>query len=232
MAEEKAKQYVENSAQDDATVLSMVDLVHRVGISMQESVEYYSKWAENGKYDQDICPKRYQGPIIAASVLTEHFCDKIPDMKILDVAAGTGLVGKELQARGFKHLDALEPATGMLEQARKKKIYTNLYCEFLDGKRLPIEDDTYNCCVTSGGMGEGQIPCHGLHELIRITKPGGLICIVMREEYLTHVKDYHERLEPLMKKLEEDGKLKQLSREIVSRYSFDKNGLVYKLQIC
>ncbi|XP_071091007.1 methyltransferase-like protein 27 [Haliotis cracherodii] len=232
MAEEKAKRYVENSAPDDARAYSRGYEAHRVGISMQECVEYYSKWAENGKYDQDLCSKRYRGPVIAANVLTEHFCDKIPETKILDVATGTGLVGKELQARGFKHLDALEPATGMLEQARKTNIYTNLYCEFLDGKRLPIEDDTYNCCVTSGGMGEGHIPCHGLHELIRITKPGGLICIVMREEYLTHVKEYHERLEPLMKKLEDDGKLKQLSREIVSRYSYDNNGVVYKLQIC
>ena len=32
--------------------------------------------------------------------------------------------------------------------------------------------DTYDAVVTSGGMGEGHIPCSGLKELVRITKPG------------------------------------------------------------
>ncbi|XP_046580285.1 methyltransferase-like protein 27 [Haliotis rubra] len=232
MADEETKQYVEACAPDDATVNSKCFEVHRVGITIQENVEYYSKWADNGIYDQDLCSERYQGPVIAANVLTEHFNDNITETKILDVAAGTGSVGKELQDRGFKHLDALEPAAGMLEQARKKNIYTNFYCEVLDGNRLPIDDDTYDCCVISGGMGEGQIPCHGLYELIRVTKSGGLVCIVMREEYLTSVKEYRDRLEPLMKKLEEDGKLKQLSRDVVSRYSFDNNGVVYELLVC
>ncbi|XP_067656623.1 methyltransferase-like protein 27 [Haliotis asinina] len=232
MADGKVKGYTETSPPDDASVNTKCSEVHRVGITTQESIEYYSKWAENGIYDQDLCQERYQGPVIVANVLAEHFKDKITGAKILDVAAGTGSVGKELQDRGFKHLDALEPAAGMLEQARKKNIYTNFCSEILDSKRLSIEDDKYDCCVISGGMGEGQIPCHGLYELIRVTKSGGLICIVMREEYLTSVKEYHNRLEPLMKKLEEDGTLKQLSRVVVPRYSFDNNGVVYKLLVC
>lgn len=31
---------------------------------------------------------------------------------------------------------------------------------------------TYDCLVTSGGMGECHIPCAGLNEMLRITKPG------------------------------------------------------------
>ena len=30
----------------------------------------------------------------------------------------------------------------------------------------------YDAVVVSGGMGEGHIPCVGLHELARLTKPG------------------------------------------------------------
>lgn len=32
--------------------------------------------------------------------------------------------------------------------------------------------DVYDCLVMSGGMAEGLIPCSGLHEMIRIVKPG------------------------------------------------------------
>ena len=37
---------------------------------------------------------------------------------------------------------------------------------------LSIHSDTYDVTVISGGMGEGHIPCAGMKELIRITKPG------------------------------------------------------------
>ena len=32
--------------------------------------------------------------------------------------------------------------------------------------------DTYDAVVLSGGMGEGHIPCSGLQEMARVTKPG------------------------------------------------------------
>ncbi|XP_046580301.1 methyltransferase-like protein 27 [Haliotis rubra] len=205
---------------------------HRVGISTDEVVEYYSKWSHDGKYEQDLCPEWYKGPSIAADVVAEYFRHNVSHVNILDVAAGTGLLGEQLQDRRFKHLDALEPAAGMLEQARKKNIYTNLYCEFLDGNRLPIDDDMYDCCVISGGMGEGHIPCDGLHELIRITEQGGLICIVMCEDYLYDVTEYRGRLEKLMQKLEDDGKWKKLSRDVVRQYCFNHNGVIFNFKIC
>ncbi|XP_046580289.1 methyltransferase-like protein 27 isoform X2 [Haliotis rubra] len=232
MAEEKAKRFIDSSSNVDSGAYSANYGAHRVGISMQESVDYYSKWAQDGKYEQDLSLERYNGPIIAANYLADHYPDNRSSTKILDVAAGTGYVGEQLHTRGFKSVDALEPASGMLEQARKKNVYTDLYCEFLNSKRLPIKDDTYDCCVISGGMGEGHIPCDGLHELIRITKPGGLVCIVMREEYLSYVGEYKDRLEPLMQELEDAGKWEQLSRDVVPKYSFDNNGVVYKFKIC
>ncbi|XP_067656466.1 methyltransferase-like protein 27 [Haliotis asinina] len=205
---------------------------HRVGISSDEVIEYYSEWSQDGKYEQDLCPERYKGPSIAAGVVAEYFHHDVSHVNVLDVAAGTGFLGEKLQARGFKHLDALDPAEGMLEQARKKNIYTNFFCEFLDGNRLPIDDDTYDCCVTSGGMGEGHIPCDGLHELVRITKPGGLVCIVMCEDYLFEVVEYKDRLEKLMQQLEDDGKWKQISRDVVRQYCFDNNGVIFNFKIC
>ena len=32
--------------------------------------------------------------------------------------------------------------------------------------------DSYDALVIAGGMGENQIPCVALHEMIRLVKPG------------------------------------------------------------
>ncbi|XP_046580299.1 methyltransferase-like protein 27 [Haliotis rubra] len=231
MAEKDVNKCTQNGMPED-TPTAFAAFPYRVGLTKEEVVGFYSKWAVNGKYEKDLCHANFKGPVIAANALTDYFRGSISQTKVLDVAAGTGLVGKQLQDRGFKHLDALEPAAGMLEQARKKNIYTNLYCEFLDGNRLPIDDDSYDCCVISGGMGEGHIPCCGLHELIRLTKPGGFVCIVMLEKYLTQCKEYMDGLEQLMKDLEDAGKWQRLSRDVVPEYSLGRSGVTFKFRIC
>ena len=52
--------------------------------------------------------------------------------RILDVGAGTGLVGEYLKKRGFCNLDALEPSLGMLEVAKTKNVYKNLHSDRID----------------------------------------------------------------------------------------------------
>ena len=53
----------------------------------------------------------------------------------------------------------------------------------------------------------------------------------MREEYLTYVKEYVNRLEPYMKELEDVGKWKRKERAGVEKYSFNKQGLVHVFQV-
>ena len=76
-------------------------------------------------------------------------------------------------------------------------------------------------------MGEGHIQTNSFYEFVRVTKPGGLIIIVMREEYLSYVEEYKDRLEPLMNKFVDDGILERLERIRVPHYSFLKTGLVF-----
>ena len=81
--------------------------------------------------------------------------------------------------------------------------------------------------VLAGSMGEGHIPTNGLREFARVTKPGGFVIIVMREEYLSIVDEYKDRLEPLMKQMESEGVWKIEQRIQVPHYSFNKTGLVF-----
>lgn len=54
----------------------------------------------------------------------------------------------------------------------------------------------------------------------------------MREEYLEHVSDYKDKLEPLMKELELSGHWIKLERRIVPKYSFENNGVVFIFKNC
>ncbi|KAL3864270.1 hypothetical protein ACJMK2_005968 [Sinanodonta woodiana] len=93
-----------------------------------------------------------------------------------------------------------------------------------------FENDEYDCTVVAGAMGEGHLSCDCLYEMIRVVKPGGLVVIVMRKEYLDYVKEYKDRLEPLMDQLETERKWQKISRKIVPNYSFNKEGVVYKFR--
>ncbi|XP_067657671.1 methyltransferase-like protein 27 isoform X1 [Haliotis asinina] len=213
---------------EDKEASREVDNSYRKGITPTEAIQHYSRWVDDDqKYEKDMCPGRYNGPMIAGKAVADYFeCDR-EKKKIVDIGAGTGFVAEQLRSHGFVHIDALEPCNTMLQRARKKGLYEECYNEYLCGVPLSIPTDTYDCAVTSGGMGEGHIPCSGILELIRIVKPGGIICIVMRETFLREVDEYKDRLEPLMDSLEKDRKWRQVSRVIVPNYFIDIAGIVF-----
>ncbi|XP_022249956.1 uncharacterized protein LOC106466274 isoform X2 [Limulus polyphemus] len=125
------------------------------------------------------------------------------DVKVIDIAAGTGALGKESQRSellvpstrkvivqhfshpksrstityGYTCIDALDGSEGMLEAARKKNIYRNLF-QFLLGcdKKSPITYGTYDIAVSCGGIGIGHIPYSAFHDILTMVKQGGLVC--------------------------------------------------------
>jgi len=205
---------------------------HKPGISQEEMVKAYSDWAN--KYDEDLCPGRYNGPEMAAEALAKLYdTTERETIRILDVAAGTGRVGHELNKRGFKVIDALEPSSGMLKVLQGRNLYSTKYETPIGSRRTVdvIDPNLYDALVIAGGMGEGHIPVNAIYEMIRLVKSGGTILIVMREEYLSYVKEYVDTLEPLMEELEGKGYWKKLSRTIVPEYSFNKNGVIYAYKV-
>ncbi|XP_078608157.1 methyltransferase-like protein 27 isoform X1 [Branchiostoma floridae x Branchiostoma japonicum] len=142
--------------------------VQHQGITAEESQAFYSTWAPD--YDKDLSTGLYNGPPMVAEALAGVLGDR-KDARILDVAAGTGLVGEELQKRGFSNIDALDANKEMLDIAEAKNVYRNLIQEFLGPKRLQIEDDTYDALCTAGSFSDGHLKSDCLEEMIRIVKP-------------------------------------------------------------
>ncbi|XP_012939075.1 methyltransferase-like protein 27 [Aplysia californica] len=206
---------------------------HEDGISSAECAKRYSEWAQAGKYEEHLSEEYYQGPIIAADTLAKLFPEPATraNVRVLDVAAGTGLVAERLKPRGFSNIDALEPSEGMLALALAKDLYVSSFTDLLGDQPTSIRTDTYDAAVISGGMGEGHIPCSGMKELLRVVKPGGYVVVVMRQQYLSIVPEYIDRLEPLMKKLEQQGKWEAVSRTVVPRYSFTNDGVVFVFKV-
>jgi len=205
---------------------------HKPGISQEEMIKAYTEWADN--YDKDLCPGRYNGPQMAGDALGKVYEEsQRATVRVLDVAAGTGRVGSELSQRGFRLIDALEPSSGMLKVLKGRNIYSECYQTPIGSKCSHdiTKPNSYDALVIAGGMGEGHIPVNAIDEMIRLVKSGGKIVIVMREEYLSYVSEYVDKLEPYMQELEKKGYWKQLSREILPEYSFNKNGVIYTYEV-
>ncbi|KAK4311547.1 hypothetical protein Pmani_016963 [Petrolisthes manimaculis] len=100
---------------------------------------------------------RYKGP----SLLVEALTKKVPKnqrkkLRLLDVAAGTGMAGMGLAQNGFT----------------SKKIYTNTFQEYVGQENSNVPQDCYDVVFVVGGMGNNHIPFTGVHEFVKLAKSG------------------------------------------------------------
>jgi ubiquinone/menaquinone biosynthesis C-methylase UbiE len=120
----------------------------------------------------------WTGHIELAKVAARHV-DR--EARLCDAGAGTGMLGARLAAAGFANMDANDLSAGMLKSAEAKGIYKD--CQVMElGKPLPYGDDTYDAVTVCGVFTPNHAPASSLDELVRITKPGGLILYTLRSD--------------------------------------------------
>jgi len=142
-----------------------------------ELMDAYKDWAAN--YDDDTVGSfGYVAHIATAKALDNQVDDK--DLRVLDAGCGTGLVGEVLQEMGYSNMDALDYSREMLEEARDKKIYREHMQADLS-KPLDIPDNAYDAIVCTGTFTYGHVDASAFNELVRITKPEGLIVFTVRD---------------------------------------------------
>ena len=103
------------------------------------------------------------------------------EARILDVGAGTGLLGAALAEAGFSRLDALDLSPQMLAEAGRKGVYGALR-EGRLGDELDYETGGYDGVVACGVLTTGHAPAGSLDELVRITRPGGHVVFTLRSD--------------------------------------------------
>ena len=174
----------------------------------QELKERYDKWAST--YEEEVDRDfGWYGPIRAVESAVKYVAK---DARILDAGAGTGLVGELLAERGYTDIVAIDLSPGMLAEARKKNVYSELH-QMTMGETLDFPTDAFDAAITVGVLTVGHAPPHSLDELVRVTRPGGRIIYTLRPDLYEEggFKEKHAELQSAGKwKLAEVGEPTQI----------------------
>jgi ubiquinone/menaquinone biosynthesis C-methylase UbiE len=103
-----------------------------------------------------------------------------PRMRFLDVAAGSGALSIPAARLGAQVLAVdLSPAMiERLEARARDEGLSNLEAKVMDGHALELEDDTFDAAGSQFGIMLFPDLAQGLHEMARVTKPGGRVLMV------------------------------------------------------
>ena len=144
----------------------------------EDVTRLYADWA--GDYDQSFAESHhYIVPDQLAAILKDQGGDPYP---VLDIGAGTGLIGSALRATGMGgEIDAIDLSAEMLAVAEAKGIYRNHICADLT-RDLPIGDWSYGALISAGTFTHGHVGPVCLPELIRIARPGAICCLSINAE--------------------------------------------------
>ena len=145
--------------------------------SPSDNIELYSLWAET--YDSGFIDEmQYK---LHFSVANEFIFNGGEGL-ILDVGAGTGALAEALLQKRKFIVEATDISAEMLEIAKSKNIYTRSFLSDLT-KEIPVNDNAYDGVVSSGTFTHGHVGPGAMHELVRVTKQGGLITISVNEKH-------------------------------------------------
>ncbi|MFN3237233.1 MAG: class I SAM-dependent DNA methyltransferase [Pseudomonadales bacterium] len=138
----------------------------------------YGEWAPD--YDADVVDDGgYSG---FKTVCDELMTQRVPvTAKILDAGCGTGLAGQVLAEEGYTDVHGLDFSHDMLEEAARKGVYQRYIQADLTAS-LDLDDDEFDAIVCAGTFTSGHVGPEALDEMIRVTRPGGLICFTVRDE--------------------------------------------------
>lgn len=150
--------------------------------SPEEIAVHYDRWAS--AYDTDMAQAGYRHPSVAVALLARHL--QLGAAPILDAGAGTGLVGGWLGILGYPDVEGLDISEGMLRVAAAKGGYRQLHHLAL-GRDLPFSDGAFKAVISTGVFTTGHVGIEALPELVRITAPGGILVLTIKETLWTEI---------------------------------------------
>jgi len=143
-------------------------------------IDMYNKWTHT--YDNDLHPESYTAPIVLSKTVLKYVKD---GDRLLDVAAGSGQLARELRERGFKGtIDGLDPAEEFAQRAIDAKLYEKFYYDLITEEPCSIAAESYDHVACCGGFIPGHIHYKAIVELLRICKKGGHVFIGLRHDFI------------------------------------------------
>ncbi len=132
----------------------------------------YDAWAP--QYDADMHRLGYCLPARMVDEARRHIENR--RAFLLDVGAGSGLLGHALRAGGYVNLVALDPSLGMLRQAHAKKVY-KLRLQMALDPFAALADHKFDGILAAGVFKAGHAPPEAMEELMRLIRPEGIIIV-------------------------------------------------------
>jgi len=110
---------------------------------------------------------------------TVNFTDAGKGSKILDVATGTGKQAFAFAKKGYD-VTGIDLSEAMLKVASKKNKYANAKFALADATNLPFKDSSFHVSCVSFALHDMPLSIRekALKEMVRVTKPKGIIVIV------------------------------------------------------
>ncbi|KAK3753662.1 hypothetical protein QZH41_001312 [Actinostola sp. cb2023] len=135
--------------------------------------EFYQKLSNT--YEEVLSATGYVTPLFCSKVfdaaVRKHHADDVQAIRILDIGAGTGLLGALLKELGYVNVDAIDCCDAMLQKASQKNVYQKTVVKFIDEKKNEaIKDGEYEAMISSGAMSAPQIQARAFDEMIRWLK--------------------------------------------------------------
>lgn len=140
-----------------------------------ECEDAYDAWAN--QYDDDVFSFGYRIPAVAAAVFG-RFVD-IDSGPVLDAGCGTGLQAEPLVLAGYGPFIGFDLSEEMLALAERKGLYQSLYKMAL-GEELSFATNGFQTTICLGAITPGHAGPDSFSELIRVTRPGGLVIFSLR----------------------------------------------------
>ncbi|MEM8631709.1 MAG: methyltransferase domain-containing protein [Pseudomonadota bacterium] len=138
--------------------------------SVEDTKAIYADWAD--RYDADVKAWGYVTPARVADALAAHMDDLAAP--ILDFGCGTGVSGGALASRGFTTLDGTDISAEMLEIARGKGIYRDLWASEA-GNLGDFAPGDYAAIAAIGVISAGAAPPETLADAVGSLATGGLL---------------------------------------------------------
>lgn len=199
----------------------------------EETKQNYSKWAKN--YEEDIVDMGYNGGPIAAHCFLALNVPK--NAHIIDIGAGTGIVGAVLQSNGYQHIDALDGNEDMLAVLKGKGCYRSVVNSMVSPEVvLPVEEKSYDVAILAGVFLPGHIAIRSLEQIVKVVKSGGLVCWSMgaHEMYADRDEQYRDgHFDQYLQQLTDAGVWRPVFGYpvVAQNYLHGKPGLFYAMKV-
>lgn len=193
--------------------------------------EFYDDWAD--RYDDEVGGETYAAPAVTASLV--RACGESFDglrtgdqPTVIDAGCGTGLVGAQLAGLGYARLDGFDLSVEMVEQARTRACYRQLWGGVDMSKPITVAPEgSYDIGVSTGVFTLGHVPAVALDHLVALVRPGGAVVVSTRHQYVTSA-GFDDRVERLVG----EGRVALVEHVAEAPYSADDTAQYWVLRVC